>query len=115
MPSIMHDGKRFVITKAAYQCLLCGDVFETKLSRGLVSCKCGAASLDGGISAGATVNGDPFQMVDLSVYKTEAQGGPQVRLPQEVVTRMYNDFLDKYPAGTKKAIIPVKTEPSHFS
>ena len=60
-----------VATMRRFRCLLCKTILETSNPhpRDFVACACGAVSIDGGTSPGATVNGDPKAMEDLSVYQ----------------------------------------------
>ena len=50
-------------------------------------CQCGHVMVDGGISAGATVNGNPWAMEDYSIYRTENR--PKTELSQSVVTERH--------------------------
>lgn len=56
-----------------FKCLLCGTCAESSSPnpRDSAYCKCQAVWLDGGISVGASIHGDPKQMKDLSVYRAE--------------------------------------------
>lgn len=54
-----------------FKCLLCGTFAESSSPhpRDSAYCKCKAVWLDGGISVGATIHGDPKQMEEMSVYR----------------------------------------------
>ncbi len=97
MPTIEHDGRVYVLTTLRFRCLLCTTIAESSSTRphDTVACSCGQLSLDGGITAGGTINGDPRNMEDLSVYRT-----PDLQLPQEVVTARHARICEKmYPKG----------------
>jgi hypothetical protein len=89
MPAIQHEGRSYVLKTFKMLCLTCHTLCETsKPYPAMASCECGAVSIDGGISMGATVNGEPFAMKDFSIYRTEDK--PKVELPQEFVTRSHD-------------------------
>lgn len=82
------------------KCLKCNTIAETSSShiRARAQCSCGAVDIDGGISMGSTINGNPFFMVNVSIYRTEAQ--PKLQLPQDVVdayhARIRDSMLNSY-------------------
>ena len=81
------------------KCLKCDTVAETsKPYPDHAYCKCRKVHIDGGISIGATITGNPWQMEDLSIFRT--QDKPKVQLPQELVTehhdRLRQNMLDSY-------------------
>ena len=82
MPSLVHEGDVYVLTKFQYECLLCDDVVESKHERDFVSCKCGALSLDGGLKSGRIL-GNAKEMRDVSIWTTQAT--PSKTLPQSVL------------------------------
>jgi hypothetical protein len=87
MPTIQHEGRTYVLKTLRLKCLDCGSLCETSVagnSRSQANCSCGHVNVDGGITLGATINGDPFRMEDLSIYRTV--DSPNVQLPQEVLT-----------------------------
>lgn len=95
MPVIRHEGRDYVLVILRYKCLLCTTIAESSSTRqhAIVACSCGHLSLDGGITAGGTINGDPRAMEDLSVYRTE-----DLQLPQEVLTARHARICEKmYP------------------
>jgi hypothetical protein len=65
-----------------FKCLACNTLAETSTAhpRDFAACDCGEVSIDGGIGAGATVNGPPAQMEDYSLYKTEDGTLYQIRM-----------------------------------
>jgi len=75
MSTIVVEGKTYTLTLRRFRCTLCDTTIETSSPhpRDIQICFCGALLLDGGIGAGATINGTPSQMEDLSVY-TAADG-----------------------------------------
>jgi hypothetical protein len=48
-------------------------------------CNCGIVRVDGGISPGANVYGNPWAYEDYSIYRTEDK--PKSELPQSVLTQ----------------------------
>lgn len=96
MQTLRHEGRDYILTTRRFKCLLCTTLAESSSTRphDTVACSCGHLSLDGGLTTGATINGDPRRMEDLSVYRT--QDG--LLLPQEVVTARYARMCEKmYP------------------
>jgi hypothetical protein len=90
-----------VLKTKRLKCLKCGTIAETCVagdSRSQANCDCGKVNIDGGISMGATINGNPWQMEDLSIFQTEDK--PKLQLPQEVVTaahdRVRQGMVDSY-------------------
>jgi hypothetical protein len=73
MQTIVVDGKAYTLITRRFRCGLCKSVAETSdpHPRNFVACLCGAVSIDGGLDPGATVNGNPAAMEDLSVYRAE--------------------------------------------
>lgn len=99
MPTLRHEGRIYVLKTLKLKCLKCGTCAETsKPYPNHAYCECRAVHVDGGISMGATVNGNPWQMEDLSIFRTEDK--PKVQLPQEAVTawhdRVRQNMLDSY-------------------
>lgn len=95
MPSFIYEGKRYVLTKAAYQCVLCGTGFETKKNHGFYDCECGAVRLHGGIRVGAIMSGHPKHCRDVSTWRTEGPR-PRERLPQEVLDKLHAEFVASF-------------------
>lgn len=93
MPVIRHDGRTYVLKVLRYKCLLCTGIAESSSTRShaLVYCSCGALSVDGGITAGGTVTGDPAKMEDLSVYVAE-----DVQLPLSVLAERHARLVSRY-------------------
>jgi hypothetical protein len=87
MPIIRHEGRDYYLKTLRFKCLDCWTLCETSVvgnPRSQASCRCGQVNIDGGISLGSTINGNPHRMEDLSVYRTIDV--PYLRLPQEAVT-----------------------------
>jgi hypothetical protein len=55
-------------------------------------CKCGHVRIDGGISMGATINGNPWAMEDYSIYRTEDK--PKIQLPQDIVSAKHQKLRE---------------------
>lgn len=86
MPVIKHEGRTYVLKTIRLKCLKCNTLCETsKPYPDTAMCQCGDVRVDGGISMGATVNGNPWAYEDYSIYRTEDK--PKIELPQEVVTQ----------------------------
>lgn len=90
---MQHEGRSYALITIRFKCLACGTYAESSSSnsRDLASCACGAVGIDGGISLGATLNGNPREMEDQSVF----QADDGTILPQEVVTAAYRRLLEK--------------------
>jgi hypothetical protein len=54
----------------------------------MAQCECGHARVDGGISAGANMYGNPWAMEDYSIYRAENR--PKTELSQAIVTRQHD-------------------------
>ena len=68
MPSIIYGGVRYTQTRHAIQCRKCSETIESKHVHDFKYCSCGAVGIDGGISAGNRILGDPSDIEDRSVY-----------------------------------------------
>jgi hypothetical protein len=89
MPSIEYEGRTYVLKTIKKKCLKCGTFCETSNPYpDMAKCSCGHVSVDGGISAGATVNGNPWAMEDYSIYRAENR--PETELSQDVITQHHN-------------------------
>jgi hypothetical protein len=73
MQVIFLNGKAYTLACRRFKCLACGTLAETSQAhpREFVACVCGEVSIDGGIGAGATVNGTPSRMENHSTYIAE--------------------------------------------
>lgn len=106
MPVIKHEGRTYVLKTLRLKCLKCNSFCETsKPYPDREHCDCGEVGVDGGISAGATVNGNPFQMEDYSIYRTE--DAPKLQLPQEIVTQSHDRVRQSMIESYKKHKIPL--------
>ena len=68
MPSIVYDGVRYTQTKHAIQCKICSETIESKHSRDFKYCSCKAVGIDGGISGGNRILGNPSDWEYRSMY-----------------------------------------------
>lgn len=93
MPTIEHEGRTYVLKVMKLKCLKCGTVAETSHPYPHHAyCECRAVHIDGGISMGATVTGNPWAMEDLSIFRTEQK--PKVELPSEVVVEHHQKLRE---------------------
>jgi hypothetical protein len=93
MPVIKHEGRNYVLKTIRLKCLKCGTFCETsKPYPDMEHCDCGLVVVDGGISMGATINGNPWAMEDYSIYRTEDK--PKIELPQEIVTAKHQQLRE---------------------
>lgn len=93
MPTINHEGRDYVLKTIKIMCLKCRDLCVTsKPYPDTAMCKCGHVRIDGGISMGSTMNGNPWAMEDYSIYRTEDK--PKVELPQEVLTAKHQRLCE---------------------
>ena len=89
MPTLQYEGRTYHLKTLILKCLRCGTVAETsKPYPDHAYCECRKVHIDGGISAGATITGNPWQMEEVSIFRT--QDAPKLQLPQEVVTAHHN-------------------------
>ena len=107
MPAINFDGRSYVLKTIKLKCLKCNTFCETSQPYpNMAKCDCGKVDVDGGISMGATVNGNPWAMEEYSVYRTEDE--PKIQLPQEVVTRQHDRIREGMINSYRKQGIPQK-------
>lgn len=84
MPVIEYEGRKYVLKTIQLKCLKCNTLCQTSnCYPDTAMCKCGEVRVDGGISTGATVTGNPWAYEDYSIYRTEDK--PKLQLPAEVV------------------------------
>ena len=89
MPVIQHESRNYVLKEFRMMCLKCSDLcISSKPYPDTAMCKCGHVRLDGGISMGATLNGNPWAMEDYSIYRTEDK--PKLELPRQIVIQHHN-------------------------
>jgi hypothetical protein len=96
---IKHEGRDYVLKTFKVMCLKCRELCVTSNPYpDTAQCICGHVRLDGGISMGATLNGNPWAMEEYSVYRTEDT--PQLELPREIITqhhdRIRKNMIDSY-------------------
>lgn len=84
MPVIQHEGRNYVLKTIRLKCLKCNTFCQTS-KPDTAMCQCGHVRVDGGISTGGTINGNPLAYEDYSIYRTEDK--PKIELPQEIVTQ----------------------------
>lgn len=88
MPAIEYEGRTYVLKHIKLMCRKCNTLCETSNPYpDTAMCKCGHVRVDGGISAGATVNGNPWMYEDYSVYRAENR--PKTELSQYVITEKH--------------------------
>ena len=68
MPSIVYDGLIYTQTRHAIKCRKCLETIESKHSRDFKYCSCKTVGIDGGISSGNRVLGNPSDMEYKSMY-----------------------------------------------
>ena len=93
MPVIEYEGRTYVLKTIKLKCLKCGTFCQTsKPYPDLSSCECGQVRVDGGISAGATVNGNPWAYEDYSIYRAENRH--KTELSQYVITEKHQTLRE---------------------
>ena len=93
MPTIVYEGRTYVLKTIKKKCLKCGTFCETSNPYPVMAkCSCGHVSVDGGISAGATVNGNPWAMEDYSIYRAENR--PKTELSQDIITQRHQQLRE---------------------
>ena len=91
MLTINYEGRTYVLKTMKIKCLKCNTFCETSEHHQIIAdCDCCLVRLDGGISMGATVNGNPWAMEDYSIYRTEHDE----LLPQEIVTQKHQELRE---------------------
>ena len=66
--SIMYAGVRYALVRHAIHCKKCLETIESKHSQDFKYCACGAVGIDGGISDGNRILGNPSDIDDRSIY-----------------------------------------------
>jgi len=75
MPSIVwYGGVKYLLTRHAVYCKGCKDTIESKHDRDFKICGCGLIGIDGGISNGNRILGDPSIIEDRSIYTAFVNG-----------------------------------------
>lgn len=93
MPEIQYEGRTYVLKTIKYKCLQCNTFCETSQPYpNMAKCECGAVSVDGGISMGATVTGNTWAYEDYSIYRAENR--PKTELSQWVLTAKHEHLRD---------------------
>ena len=88
MPAIQYEGRTYVLETIKLKCLTCNTFCQTSQpAPNHADCECGQVKVDGGISAGATVYGHPWEYEDYSIYRAENR--PRTELSQYVVTEKH--------------------------
>jgi hypothetical protein len=88
MASIVWNNERYVQRTHAFRCLSCQKIVESTHTHDFKTCECGKVSVDGGITSGNSVLGDPHNMRDCSIWTTEA---PMAKtLPQQVIDERHS-------------------------
>lgn len=106
MPVIEHESRTYVLKTIRLKCLKCNTFCETSNPYpDTAMCKCGAVHVDGGISAGATVNGHPWAYEDYSIYRAENR--PKTELSQSVVSQHHEKVRQNMVESYKKHKIPL--------
>jgi hypothetical protein len=85
--AVVYENRTYRLKVVRLKCLNCESIIQSdsKGHHDIVSCGCCRISIDGGISKGSTINGNPFEMQDLSVYKTDDDHV----LPLQIVTERH--------------------------
>lgn len=95
MPLVEYEGRTYRLHTIRFKCLRCYTLCETSRTYpDMTSCQCGAVRVDGGISAGANVYGNPLDFEDVSIYRTDTF--PNQDLPQEVIKTRHETLRENY-------------------
>lgn len=93
MPAIQYEGRIYVLKTIQLKCLKCNTFCQTSNPYpDIAKCECGKVGIDGGISAGATVNGNPWAYEDYSIYRAENR--PKTELSQSVITEKHQQVRE---------------------
>lgn len=106
MPTINHGERTYVLKTIRLKCLKCNTICETSNPYpDTAMCQCGKVRVDGGISAGANVYGNPWAYEDYSIYR--AQNRPKTELSQIVVTQNHEKVKQEMIENYKRHGIPL--------
>jgi hypothetical protein len=93
MPAIEYESRTYVLKTLKFMCLKCRNMCVTSNPYpDTVMCKCGAVRIDGGISMGATINGNPWAYEDYSIYRAENR--PKTELSHEIITHKHQQLRE---------------------
>lgn len=93
MPAIEYESRTYVLKTIKLKCLKCGTFCQTSNPYpDTAMCECGQVRVDGGISAGATINGNPWAYEDYSIYRAENR--PKTELSQYVITEKHQTLRE---------------------
>jgi len=73
MPSIVYAGVRYTQTRHALYCKKCCETIESRHEQDFKYCSCGAVGIDGGISDGNRILGNPSDIEVRSMYYATVQ------------------------------------------
>ena len=68
MPSVFYGGVRYTQTRHAIECKKCLETIESNHDHDFKFCRCGAVGIDGGISDGNRILGNPQDINNRSLY-----------------------------------------------
>lgn len=88
MPSIVHDDVRYTQTRHAIQCRKCSEIIESKHMHDFKYCSCKAVGIDGGISAGNRILGNPSDIEYRSTYCAIIKK-KKIWLPQKAIEEYF--------------------------
>jgi hypothetical protein len=74
MPYIVYGGVNYYMVRHAIQCKLCSDTLDSKHERDYKVCSCGKVAIDGGISDGNRIIGNPSDIKNVSMYRASIRG-----------------------------------------
>jgi hypothetical protein len=93
MPSILHDGLRYIQTQHRIQCKTCSDIILSRHNHDFKYCSCNSVGIDGGIGACNRILGKPDDYINLGVYAAK-RDGKNVYLDPAVVDSMFRQKMD---------------------
>jgi len=90
----MIKKRKIKVNKA--QCLICGDILESKHRHDFKTCKCGNLSVDGGKDYLRRAAKDPFQVKDLSEMEDEDEEETIMINKFRTTINHLNQLIDQY-------------------
>ena len=93
MSYIVYGGVKYTQTRHAIQCKKCLDTIESKFIHDYKTCSCGSVGIDGGVTPGNHIIGNPIDINTRSMYCAIIRN-KKVWLSPEIVASFYKTFKE---------------------
>lgn len=94
MPTIVYGGVRYTQVRHAVYCKKCFETIESRHDQDFKYCSCGAIRINGGISDGNRILGNPSDMENRSMYCATVQE-KKIWLPLCIIEEHFQKLILK--------------------